>query len=364
MRLFLLEASLFQSHDGFLGALLLAGINTAAFIAHDSQQRQPPISTDVDSAFSELAAQHQVSIAIIQDGEVSKSIPFKDADTNDPLNEVMSITKSITALLAGIALEDNLIGSLDEAVSVRSPSLSKAPYAGTSLRQILQQISCFEPPALLSQEQRWKIGKKDMFHLLSLAEPSCVQGSSFFYSNVMPNVVSQVIEYATGESMEKYAKRKLFDPIGITDWRWQRDDSGHALAEAGLALTAFDLAKIGQLILQDGTWNRKKILAKQFIQELYQPSVNNANYSLLWWLHRMPSSSSSPEQQPLLLQGSGYAGQYLYIDRLHRRVTAILTRPQWAWDLCADRESEECYSDYVAVAERQQPIIDKIISAY
>lgn len=306
----------------------------------------------------EFDERRHLSTAVYQGGRLMRDTSFQD--TKSQRNHVMSITKSITALLVGVALDEGLLGPLDEPLSVRFSQLRDFPYAQASLRTILQQDSCFALSATISDEERNLLAYEDLFGLLEKVEASCAGERTFFYSNLMPNVVSQVLELATGATMKVYAERKLFAPLGITDWAWTTDRMGHTTAEAGLELTAVDLAKIGQLLLQDGVWQGEHILPKSFVDELNRPSPNNPIYSLLWWLRTQDEQARPLAREQWTLEGSGWAGQTLVIDRQRQRVTVVLTRPDWAWELNAAGLSPSATQ---ALYERQVGRHDALLQA-
>ena len=276
----------------------------------------------------------RISLVILQDGLPAKVMPF--SDEGDQKNNIMSITKSVVSLLASIAIEEGLIGPLEEPVGRRFKALRSYPYGQETLRNILQQTSCFAPPKTMSNEEIWALLGQDTFSLLQMMVPSCGKNRAFHYSNIMPNVISQMIEAATGAPMQEYARSKLFTPLDIHDWSWRVDSAGHTAAEAGLELSAADLAKIGQVILQGGMWNGQSIVPAVYIESLYQPGPLKAEHSLLWWL-RPHNTKIGGAVVKTNLEGNGWAGQSLIIDRSKQRVTVILTRPQWAWDLFANR---------------------------
>lgn len=121
------------------------------------------------------------------------------------------------------------------------------------------------------------------------AELSDAPGIRFSYNNKAVNLLAGIIEIASGVRLDLYIAGKIFQPLGITDYKWGLDASGVPFAMAGLQLNAVDFAKIGQLVLNKGEWNGRRIVSEQWIDESLkqgQPYYNLAG--LLWW--RVPAS--------------------------------------------------------------------------
>jgi CubicO group peptidase (beta-lactamase class C family) len=110
-------------------------------------------------------------------------------------------------------------------------------------------------------------------------------GEMFAYSNVATNLLSGLIREAAGEPVDAFLRHRLFAPLGISRVTWQRDDVGEAPCFAGAAMTADDLRKIGDLMLNGGAWNGRRIISKAWIDESTRSSQSmQPDYGLLWWL--------------------------------------------------------------------------------
>ena len=85
-------------------------------------------------------------------------------------------------------------------------------------------------------------------------------------------LLSAVLQKATGKSLINFAKEALFDPLGITDFAWTTlEKSGEAIASGGLRLRPRDMAKIGQLMLNNGTWNGRRIVSQAWMAKSSRP---------------------------------------------------------------------------------------------
>ena len=125
-------------------------------------------------------------------------------------------------------------------------------------------------------------------HAEILHEPGTVIG----YNNGACNLISAVVRAASGEDIEAYMRRKMWEPLGMKDTSWRRDDGGNVITYAGVQSTARDIGKFGQLFLDGGTWNGKPILSRQWIEAATTPTYKMqfgsiklpVRYGYLWWV--------------------------------------------------------------------------------
>ncbi len=115
-----------------------------------------------------------------------------------------------------------------------------------------------------------------------VAEP----GSKFSYSNEATQLLSGVVEAAAGEPLDVYTKKRLFTPLGIDDFRWDKDEAGNVQTFYGIALTARDLARIGSLMLDGGRWGDEQIVPQKWVQASGRADDAPPGHGLLWWIRR------------------------------------------------------------------------------
>jgi len=111
----------------------------------------------------------------------------------------------------------------------------------------------------------------------------------------------------TEQSLKELANDQLFGPLGIKKFAWSQDTEGAEWGGFGLQLTARDLAKFGQLYLNDGIWEKQEIISPVWIEQSTQKQIaaTNSDYSLQWWISR---TSETP-----IYFGHGYGGQLLFL---------------------------------------------------
>jgi CubicO group peptidase (beta-lactamase class C family) len=121
-----------------------------------------------------------------------------------------------------------------------------------------------------------------------------------------------VIRSATNQHVDKYAEQYLFGPLGIISYHWKTTPTGHPDTEGGLYLEALDLAKIGQLYMDDGVWSGKRLLPAGWAKEAttaHEPRINDnpasPGYGYQWWV--------SERRGREVWSGRGFGGQFLIV---------------------------------------------------
>lgn len=197
----------------------------------------------------------------------------------------MSSTKSITSLLVGCLIDDGLLEGIDVPVGRYLPEWAGGARADVTLRHLLSHTSGLPR---LGDESVGFVSDKNAF--VRALEPSAPPGTAFAYSNEAVQLLSPVLDEVAGEPIQDYARRRLFEPLGMGSTRLQLDAEGHAWTYADMNTTPRDLARIGQLMLQRGSWSGRRIVSERWIDACIRPSQPlREDCGLLWWLHSDPA---------------------------------------------------------------------------
>jgi CubicO group peptidase (beta-lactamase class C family) len=200
--------------------------------------------------------------------------------------EIMSCTKSVVNLAVGRLIDAGKIKSLDQPVHEFYPEWKQGNKKLITIRHLLNHTSGLQniPNATVEIYPAENVVK-----LALSAELSDAPGSRFHYNNKAVNLLAGIIQLASGKRMDSYIADEILTPLGITDYKWGLDPSSTPFAMAGLQLHAIDFAKIGQLVLNKGTWEGKRIVSEQWLNEtLKQGQPFYPLAGLLWW--RVPAS--------------------------------------------------------------------------
>lgn len=226
---------------------------------------------------------------------------------------MQSITKSVVALLTGVALDRGIIKNVDAPLLSFFPEyadLASPERERITLRDLLtmQAGLDWQIKPYLSMPRRVDAAP-DPYRLV-LEQPMVAEpGKRWRYNNGVAELVGGVVQKATGRRLDQFAKDVLFEPLGITDWEWGRMASGDPGASWGLRLRPRDLAKIGQLVLNRGTWHGRRLVSSGWIEEMIAPHVvrPNTRYGYLWWLSRRTIGGRDFD----VVSAIGWGGQYL-----------------------------------------------------
>ena len=211
-----------------------------------------------------------------------------------------SITKSIVSLGIGILIDQGRISSVDQPVADWFFEWKEGPKQKVTLRHLLTHTSGLE-----AKDSGQEIYQSDDSIQLALSTDLVSKpGEAFFYNNKAVNLLSGIIEKVTDSRADLWIQEQLFDPLDIKNVAWYLDESGHAHAHAGLKIGATDLAKIGQLLLDQGVWNQKRLISKEWLEESMKAQTQLSSCGFLWWCQDNPVK---------MFSAIGYRGQYLIV---------------------------------------------------
>ena len=102
-------------------------------------------------------------------------------------------------------------------------------------------------------------------------------GTHFQYNTPATYMLSAIVQKVTGQTVLDYLKPRLFEPLGINDGRWDMSPEGICPGGYGLYLRTEDVAKFGQLYLQNETWKGRQLLPESWIQQASSRQVSNGS---------------------------------------------------------------------------------------
>lgn len=238
-----------------------------------------------------------------------------DHDATSMLNS-FSIAKAIVGTLAGIALAEGRIASLDDPVTRYRPEFSGTPYGAVTLRQLLTMTSgVVEASGLLPGNARFYYG--DDLHALAAREVARAPSAQrWHYSNADVQMLGFVIESATGLPLSRYLAEKLWKPLGMeSPALWSLDREGGAeKAFCCVRARARDFARFGLLYLNGGRWQGRDVVQAAWAARKVLAGESTATGDVhrhLWW---------TPPGGDGDFYAYGHNGQYLYVNPAARTV--------------------------------------------
>ena len=232
-------------------------------------------------------------------------------------SNIRSAAKSIVAILVGIALKDGLISSLDQTLGELLPKKLVNNFApekrNISLHHLLTMTSGLESMESGINALKF-LSSPDwtrfMLRLKSVSRP----GERFIYNSANPHLISAVISHLSGETLLAYAKRKLFEPLGIRNVAWGAGPESTTFGGGNLFLSAEELLRIGELCLARGRVNGKQLIPETWIDEMWKPYeefLPGWKYGFYWYLHDEIDSSSG--RRFITYSAAGTGGQKLLL---------------------------------------------------
>ena len=191
----------------------------------------------------------------------------------------MSSTKSVAGLLTGMLIDDGRIKGIQEPVCDFLPTWCSGLRAKVTVRHLLSMTSGLP---MMPDSGVGSVADKNAYvtHLTPTAEP----GTKWAYSNEGAQLMSPILDRAAGEPIQDYARRRLFEPLGMRSTRLHVSPN-HAWTYADMETTARDFARLGVLMLNQGTWNGHRVVSPTWLIASTRSSQSrNARYGLLWWI--------------------------------------------------------------------------------
>jgi CubicO group peptidase (beta-lactamase class C family) len=236
-------------------------------------------------------------------------------------HDLRSISKSVTSLLLGIAIDRGWVPGVDTPVmsllpayaDLHSPELDRITLAHLLT---MSQGLAWEENTPYSDPNNSEIQMDyaaDPYRYVLSRKVDMPPGRVWNYSGGSATLISAVLHQATGKTEDTLAQERSFTPLGIKDVAWHRyPTNGEPIAASGLRMLPRDLAKLGQLVLNHGMWNGKQVVPATWIDASVTPRIQASQlyfYGYQWWLGR----SFVQGQQVGWIAGVGYGGQRLFI---------------------------------------------------
>jgi CubicO group peptidase (beta-lactamase class C family) len=238
------------------------------------------------------------SLLVVRHGRIVLDAYYAPYTADIP-HQIHSCTKAVIGTLIGMILKDGLLDRLDRPVldffADRNVANIDDRKKAITVQNLLDMTSGFDWDEGFEEgkEQTLRdMGRSPDWTQFILDRPMAhPPGESFYYNSGNPHLLSAIITKLTGKTAENYAKEKLFGPLGIATWHWDRDPQGLSKGASSLTLLPRDMAKIGYLYLRHGEWDGRQLLPPGWADVLNHATVNmhasydpNQRYSNLFWV--------------------------------------------------------------------------------
>ncbi|MEO0412566.1 MAG: serine hydrolase [Pseudomonadota bacterium] len=292
-----------------------------------------PIPADVFAQMNAFSLEEGgAGLIVMVDGKVVGEA-YRDGLDASTKTLSMSMHKSILGLVYGAALADGVIGSLDDRVGQYIEEWSDDPRGDIPLRAFLTMSSGLRNPSFIDdtwEAMTFNLSDKVTKTALTM-QPRKKPFEEFWYKGIDSQIagaaLNRAIQAAGKGAYNDYLSEKIWCPIGAGDaLLWSETKEGDPRFFAFLEATARDWARIGQMILDKGTFMGKNVLPESYIEAYKTPSQTNPNYGLQTWLSTpylaerpynpeggLTVKQSAPHLAEDVLFFDGYGGQRVYV---------------------------------------------------
>ncbi|MFC4765452.1 serine hydrolase domain-containing protein [Dyella koreensis] len=305
------------------------------------------------------------SILVVQDGKLVYEGYFNGGSA-EQLNDIRSASKSVTSWLVGAAIDRGLIPSVQAKVysyfpdkqPVQHPDARKQAITLEDLLTMSSMWECDDENQFSSgNEERMYVSEDWLQFALDLpikgfapwmTKPAdSPHGRAFSYCTAGAFTAGAVVERATHKPLSAFAAEVLEKPLGITQSHWNTSPLGIGMGGGGTRYRSRDLAKLGELALDDGRWKGRQIVSADWVHHMltvHAQARDDADYGYLWWCFRFPVKGV--DQPAWAMSGNG--GNYVFVMP-SQRLVAVVTSTAYN-QRYAHPQTQEIFRDYILKA--------------
>lgn len=268
-------------------------------------------------------------MVVIKDHKIVIEYRYGHTERAD-INDIRSAGKSFTALLLGIAIEEGLVESIEQDVysffpKEKYPNVHK-DYKKIKIKHLLDMSS-----GLNADSDDWKtpgnagqwMGKDEWVQYL-LGIPLVKEpGKQWVYADINAALIGAIIEEKSGMSLNDFAKKRVFVPLGIKKYYWYTNPANQTVAAGTLYLSTLDFAKLGVLVANEGKWVDTQIIPNDYIQKLINSKSFDIyeiwSYGMLWYKNQGTINGKKVDY----LWASGNGGNHLVVVPEEELVIAL-----------------------------------------
>jgi len=219
---------------------------------------------------------HVLNVVVRRDGDIIAEHDFEE----EKPTLLWSVSKTFTSMGIGIAESEGYFSLNDKIVDYFTDDIIQI---NDDFKKItIHDLLCMGTghaicPMLKAMKENKPL---DDISKLFFDEPIIFEpGIHFLYNNAATYMLSKLISITTGYSLKEYLMPRIFKPLGISEPQWDADVNGISLGCSGLYLTARELSKFGQLLLNNGVWNEKQLIPVDYIEQATKPQIDTSEFN-------------------------------------------------------------------------------------
>lgn len=220
----------------------------------------------------EAGIYRDVTSVVVLQGDAILIEEYYNGATRESLHDVRSVGKTFASTLLGMAIADGYLESERQQLGTFYDLHEYDNYdkrkSSIALYDLLTMSSAFlgndaDPDSPGNEELMYPTEDWVRFTLNLPVDPNTDRRWKYFTAGVV--VLGDILDQHVPNSLEAYAERRLFSPLGITSQVWQHTPQGVANTAGGIQMTSLDFAKYGLLYELEGQWKGKQLLPKEWI---------------------------------------------------------------------------------------------------
>ena len=292
----------------------------------DGTTAQPPF----DKVFGDLEqeAHHDLNGVIVIRRDAVVAERYFNGEGPESLHDIRSATKSITSILAGIAIDRRVIKSVNEPLTALVPGLT-ADKRALRLEDLLTMRSGLaaddDDPASPGNEA--SMDDSDSWMAFARNVPlKTAPGSRYLYCSLNAFLAGAAVESATGQRLDDVAKAWLFTPLGITQFSWRHGPDGPVAGQGNLRLRLRDMAAVGSMMLHEGVAGGNRVVSREWVRSALAARVPIGDvdpfadsYGYMWYTKRYARGNEAVTVH----FASGNGGNKIYLIPADQTVIAI-----------------------------------------
>jgi CubicO group peptidase (beta-lactamase class C family) len=266
--------------------------------------------------FENILKKDKVDSVLVQRNNAVIFEYYRNKKMKEKQHKIYSVTKSILSALIGIAIDKGYIESVNTPIINYFPEFNKdKENQKITIKHLLTMTS-----GLHWSGNSGMIPSKNWVNFVLQQAIDNPPGKEMVYSCGSSQLLSAILQKTTGLNTEVFAKKYLFTPLGITDYKWNLDGQGIAIGGFGLTMKTVDMLKIGTLYFKNGVWKSKQIVPYHWIEESTSPKFKSNDifsYAYHWW------NITSDNQLCRIFFAYGREGQYIIVAPDYQLVAAF-----------------------------------------
>ncbi|MDH3838845.1 MAG: beta-lactamase family protein [Desulfobacteraceae bacterium] len=260
------------------------------------------------------------SVLLIKNGKLVLEEYFYGY-TRDTSHFLASVSKSITSILIGIAIDQEIASEVKTKVYEFFPEYTGMKWIDQKYPITLQHLLTMS--AGLDWEAN-KYSRRDPRHttyqMYDSGNPigfvldrdvSEAPGKKFNYNSGLTILLGGIVKNTSGLYIDDFAGQYLFSAMGISDYHWDKFPDGNIQTDGGLHLRPRDMAKIGYMIMNNGKWKDRQIVSREWVAESTKKHIDalGIGYGYQWWIGKTKINNQTLK----VLFASGHGGQKIFI---------------------------------------------------